>query len=83
MCNAKYSVPKIIPIDFHNGSNYYDHFIIKELAEQFEKQFTCSGENIEKQTTFKVPIEKEPLKLQELIKTKKKAQNMILHITIC
>ena len=48
MCNAKYSVPKIIPIDFHNGSNYDDHFIIKELAEQFEKQSTCSGENIEK-----------------------------------
>ena len=82
MCNAKYSVPKIIPIDFHNGSNYNDHFIIKALAEQFEKQFTCLGENIEKQTTFKVPIEKEPLKLQELIKTEKKAQNMILNITI-
>ena len=82
MCNAKYSVPKIIPIDFHNGSNYDDHFIIKELAEQFEKQFTCLGENIEKQTTFKVSIEKEPLKLQELIKTEKKAQNMLLYITI-
>ena len=48
ICNAKYSVPKIIPIDFHNGSNYNDHFIIKALAEQFEKQFTCLGENIEK-----------------------------------
>ena len=29
-CNLKHSVPKIIPIDFHNGSNYDYHFIIKE-----------------------------------------------------
>ena len=30
-----------------NGSNYDYHFIIKELAEEFKKQFTCLGENIE------------------------------------
>ena len=33
---------------FHNGSNYHYHFVIKELAEEFEKQFTCLGENTEK-----------------------------------
>ena len=43
-CTGKYrgaahSVPKIIPIIFHNGSNYYYHFIIKELADVFKKQF--------------------------------------------
>ena len=27
ICNLKYSVPKKIPIVFHNGSNYYYHFI--------------------------------------------------------
>ena len=32
ICNLKYSVPKEIPITFHNGSNYDYHFIIKELA---------------------------------------------------
>ena len=32
------SVPKIIPIVFHNGSNYDYHFIIKELAEEFEQK---------------------------------------------
>ena len=32
--NLKYSVPKYIPIIFHNGSNYDYHFIIKELAEK-------------------------------------------------
>ena len=41
MCNLKYSVPKKIHIVFHNGSNYDYHFIIKELAEEFKKQFTC------------------------------------------
>ena len=29
ICNLKYSVPKIIPIFFRNGSNYDYHFIIK------------------------------------------------------
>ena len=59
ICNSKYSVPKKIPTAFHNESNYDYHFIIKELAEEFEKQFTCSGENTEKYITFTVPIEKE------------------------
>ena len=35
ICKFKYSVPKKIPIVFHNGSNYDYHFIIKELAEEF------------------------------------------------
>ena len=39
---------------------YYDyHFIIKELAEEFKKQFTCLEENTEKHITLAVPIEKE------------------------
>ena len=33
----KYSVPKIIPMTSHNGSNYHYHFIIKDLAEEFRK----------------------------------------------
>ena len=45
ICNLKYSVPEKIPIAFHNGFNYDYDFIIKELAEEFEKQFTCLGEN--------------------------------------
>ena len=54
----KYSVPKKIPIAFHNESNYDYHFIIKELVEEFKKQFTCLGESTE-YITFTVPIEKE------------------------
>ena len=46
--NLKCCVPKKITIVFHNGSNYDYHFIIKELAEEFKKQFTCLRENTEK-----------------------------------
>ena len=46
--DLKYSVPKTITIAFHIGSNYDYHFIIKELAEEFEKQFSCLEENTEK-----------------------------------
>ena len=44
---------------FHNEFNYDYHFIIKELAEEFKKQFTCLGKNTEKYITFTIPIEKE------------------------
>ena len=57
--NVKYSIPEKIPIVFHNGSNYYFHFVIKELEKDFEKNFTCLGENTEKYITFTVSIEKE------------------------
>ena len=45
ICNLKYSVPQKIPITFHNRSNYDYHFIMKEFAEKFKKQFTCLGEH--------------------------------------
>ena len=45
ICNLKDSVHKKIPVVFHKGSSYDYHFIIKELAEEFKKQFTCLGEN--------------------------------------
>ena len=46
--NLKYSVPKKIPVDFHDRSKYDYDFIIKESAEEFKKQFTCLGEITEK-----------------------------------
>ena len=49
---------KKITITCHNESNYDYHFIIKELAEEFKKQFTSLGENTEKYITFTVQIEK-------------------------
>ena len=73
ICNLKYSVPKKVPIIFHTGSNCDYHFITKDLAEEFKKQFTCLRENTQKYITFTVPIEK---KLQELIKMEKKLQKI-------
>ena len=65
ICNLKYSVPKKIPIVFHNGSNYDYHFIIKELAEEFKKQFTCLGEHTKKYITFTVQIAKEVTRIHK------------------
>ena len=59
ICKLKYNVPKKIPMVFHNGSNCDYHFITKESAEEFQKKFTCLGQNTEKYITFTVPIEEE------------------------
>ena len=48
MCNLRCKMPKEIPVVFHNCSTYDYHFIIKELAEEFEGQFECLGEYAEK-----------------------------------
>ena len=45
ICNLRYKMPKEIPVVFHNGSTYDYHFIIKDLAEEFEGEFECLGEN--------------------------------------
>ena len=51
ICNLRYKIAKEIPVVFHNGSTYEYHFIIKELAEEFEGEFECLGENTEKYST--------------------------------
>ena len=65
ICKLKHSVPKKIPIAFHNRSNYDYHFIIKKLAGKFKCQFTCVKENAEKYITLKVPIEKEVTRIDK------------------
>ena len=57
-CNLKYKIPKNIPVIFHKGSGYDYHFIIRELASEFDGNFECLGENTEKYITFSVPIKK-------------------------
>ena len=52
-------MPNEVLVVFHNGSNYDYHFIIKELAKEFEGQFECLVENKEKYKTFSVSTEKE------------------------
>ena len=56
ICNLRYKVPKEIPIVFHNGSTYDNHFIIKELVKEFEGNFECLDKNTEKYITFSVPL---------------------------
>ena len=63
ICNLNYTVPKKIPIGFHDGSNC--DFIIKESPEEFIKQFTCLGESTEKYKTFTIPIEKEVTRIDK------------------
>ena len=63
--NLKYSTPKKILIAFHNGFDYDYHFIIKDLAEEFEKKLTCLGENTEKYITYTVPTEKEVTRIDK------------------
>ena len=65
ICNLKFNVPNEIPVVFHNGSNYDYHFIIKELANEFEGQFECLGENKEKYKIFSVPIKMEITKIDK------------------
>ena len=57
-CNLRHKTPKESPVVFHYGSTYDYHFIIKELAEEFEEQFECLGEYTEKYITFSVAIKK-------------------------
>ena len=61
---------------FHNRSNYNYHFIIQELAKEFESEFNCLGENTETYKTFSVPITRrvKKKKLKELVKVQKKLQ---------
>ena len=67
ICKLKFRVFLEIPAVFHNGSNYDDHFIIKELAKEFDGQFECLGENKKLQNFF---CSKKKRKLQKLRLTK-------------
>ena len=58
-------MPNEIPLVFHNDSSYDYHFIIKELANEFDGQFECLKENTEKYKTFFVPLEKEVKKIDK------------------
>ena len=65
ICNLRHKIPKEIPVVFHNGSTYDYHFIIKKLAEEFEGEFECLGENTEKYITFQYQSKR---KLQKKIR---------------
>ena len=58
-------MPNEIPVVFQNGLEYDNHFIIKELASEFEGSFECIGENSEIYKNFSVPIKKEVIKIDK------------------
>ena len=61
---------------FHNGSNYDYHFIIKELAEEFNRERICLGENTKN-------TKKKKKKTKRIGKSgEKNYKNHILQITI-
>ena len=47
ICSLKCSLSKGNPIVFHNRFTYAYHFMIKKLAEEFERQFNSLVENTE------------------------------------
>ena len=70
----KYSIPKNIPVSFHNGSNYDYRLIIKELAKDVETKFNFIAENFEKYKTFSLQITKD---VKEIEKKRKKITKTI------
>ena len=65
ICNLEFKWPNEISVLTHNGSNYDYHFIIKELANTFERKFECLRKSTEEYKTFSVSIEKEITKTDE------------------
>jgi len=56
-CNLSHSIPKHIPVVFHNLSGYDAHIFIRELAQQFNvDEMEVLAENTEKYISFSVPI---------------------------
>ena len=66
ICNLRYKAPIEIPVVFHNSSIYDYHFLINQLAKEFEGKFQYLGENTEKYITFSVPIEKNLIMVKQL-----------------
>ena len=64
-CNLIHKIPKEIPVVFHNGSTYDYHFIIEQLAIEFQGKFDCLGENTEKYIIFSVPIYKKLIMMKQ------------------
>ena len=50
VCNLRFNVSNEILVAFHNESNYDYHFVIKELANEFEGQFVCLREKTEEKS---------------------------------
>ena len=45
ICNLRYKTPKEVLLVFHNGFTYDYHFILNQLAKEFDAHLECLGEN--------------------------------------
>ena len=68
ICNLRYKTRKEVPIVFHSGYTYDYHFIINQLAKEFDDQLECLGEITERYIKFSVPIEKSLIIIKQLRK---------------
>ena len=57
-CNLNYKIQKDIPIIIHN-TTYDTHFVLNQLAIEFEGKLNCIGDNVERYIIFSVAITKE------------------------
>ena len=57
-CNLRYNASKEFPIIIHNAG-YDTHFIINQLAIEFDGEINCIGDNMENYITFSVPTKRE------------------------
>ena len=55
--------------------------MINQVVEEFDRQYTCLGENNEKYIIFSAPIEKEVTRIGK--NGEKKCKNHFLQIKIC
>ena len=60
ICSLRYNIPREVAVVFHNGFTYYYHFIMKKLAEEFEEDFACLGENTENMLLFQCQSKRKP-----------------------
>ena len=58
ICNLRYKVLKEIPVVIYNGSTHDYHFIIKQLAEEFESHFKYLGEKQKNISLFQYQLKK-------------------------
>ena len=49
----------IIPVFFHNGTNYDFNLLINELAKEFRSEMRCIPLNTDNYMSFSMPIKKE------------------------
>ena len=53
-----YSTPKEVAVASQNGSKYDYHFILTELAKEFEEEVVCLGKKKGKYRAFSLPVTK-------------------------